>query len=80
MKEATYTLLDETELTVDYDSEAPCRICGQPVVAASMGGTDVCPSCDCGYYRDGTSFTLKELTTPGLIKAKAAEIAKKEMP
>lgn len=80
MKEATYTLRDGTKLTVQYDPEAPCRICGQPVVEASVGGTDICPSCDCGYYRDGTSFTFKDLTTPGIIKAKATEIAARETP
>lgn len=29
MKEAIYTLLDGTEMTVEYDPDAPCRICGQ---------------------------------------------------
>lgn len=45
---------------VEYDEEAPCRICGKPVVEASMGGTDVCPWCDCGKHRDGTPWTYND--------------------
>ena len=30
---------------------APCIICGQPVMAASVGGTLICPSCDMGRCR-----------------------------
>lgn len=45
---------------VEYDEEAPCRICGKPVVEASMGGTDVCPWCDCGKHRDGTPWTYSD--------------------
>jgi hypothetical protein len=43
---------------VQYDETAPCLICGNPVIYPSMGGLDVCPSCDCGYWRDGTKMTL----------------------
>ena len=32
-------------------------MCGLPVMAASMGGTAVCPWCDCGWNRDGTQWT-----------------------
>lgn len=40
-----------------------CRICGQPVVHASFGGMDVCPSCDCGVCRFcGERFSYQELT------------------
>jgi len=35
----------------EYDEDTPCRICGEPVIGASMGGTDVCPACDCGHCR-----------------------------
>jgi hypothetical protein len=46
---------DGAELVeVEYDENAPCRICDQPVMEASMGGIDVCPWCDTGYNRDGT--------------------------
>ena len=51
MKTATYTGMDGKPFTVEYDETAPCRICGRPVMDASMGGTDVCPYCDCGVKR-----------------------------
>lgn len=51
MKTAKYRETDGTELEVEYDENAPCAICGEPVVEASMGGTDICPWCDCGYCR-----------------------------
>jgi hypothetical protein len=40
-------------VVIEYDETAPCRLCGLPVGEASMGGTDVCPPCDCGVFRDG---------------------------
>lgn len=61
MKTATYTGADGKPIVVDYDDEAPCRICGKPVFEASMGGTDVCPWCDCGNHRDGTPWTYREM-------------------
>jgi uncharacterized Zn finger protein (UPF0148 family) len=69
MRVAKYLRADRTTFEVEYDENAPCRICGLPVVAASMGGTDVCPWCDCGIYRDGTRWGPE-----GLSKARAAEI------
>ena len=51
MKTATYTLMDGTKIEVEYDENAPCRICGYPVKDASMGGTDVCLWCDMGIER-----------------------------
>ena len=60
MRQATYTTLQGTPLVVEYDETMPCRICGQPVMEASMGGTDVCPWCDCGYHRDGTKWTYRD--------------------
>ena len=60
MKEATYNLADGVQLTVEYDETAPCRICGKPVESASVGGTDVCPWCDCGKHRDGRDWTYEE--------------------
>lgn len=38
---------------VEYDETVPCLICGNPVISASMGGFDICPSCDCGRFRNG---------------------------
>jgi rubrerythrin len=51
MKTARYVLLDGSALEIEYDETAPCRICGLPVIDASMGGTDVCPYCDMGKER-----------------------------
>jgi len=45
---------------VEYDQDAPCWYCGLPVVSASMGGTVVCPWCDCGRHRDGREWTYRE--------------------
>ena len=50
-KTATYQTLDGKDLVVEYDPEAPCVICGQPVIEASVGGTAVCSWCDCGEPR-----------------------------
>lgn len=60
MKTATYQLLGGGERVVEYDANAPCWMCGEPVVEASTGGTVVCPWCDCGTTRDGTKWTLAE--------------------
>jgi hypothetical protein len=51
MKKAHYTGLDGKKFVVEYDENLPCKLCGQPVYEASMGGTDICPSCDCGRIR-----------------------------
>ena len=47
---------------VEYDDEAPCLICQQPVGEASMGGTAICPACDCGWcrYCKERLFAIKE--------------------
>ena len=51
MKSAEYRLVGGGLLLISYDEDAPCRVCGEPVGEASMGGTDVCPACDCGVCR-----------------------------
>ena len=51
MKTATYRTSDGKDLTVEYDENAPCIICGEPVRDASMAGTDICPWCDMGKCR-----------------------------
>ena len=64
MKTAVYTLTDGTALPVEYDETAPCRVCGRPVMDASMGGTDVCPWCDMGVARpDKDVVTAYEIPT-----------------
>ena len=60
MKTATYQLLDGSDITIEYDPDAPCWYCGKPVREASMGGTVVCPLCDCGCNRDGSKWTIKD--------------------
>jgi len=43
-----------TDQDIEYDETAPCLMCGLPVESASMGGTVICPWCDCGRHtRDG---------------------------
>lgn len=74
MKIATYTKMDGTKLKVKYDEKAPCIWCGLPVESASMGGTNLCPACDCGAYRDGTKWTYKESFYQLLMVEKAKEI------
>ena len=39
---------DAVLITLLYDPNAACRICGWPVINASVGGLDICPACDCG--------------------------------
>jgi len=51
MKIAKYPRTDGTTLTVEYDETAPCIICGESVIEASVGGTVICPWCDCGKCR-----------------------------
>jgi len=55
---------------IEYDDEVPCISCGEPVGAASMGGTVVCPSCDCGRcrYCRMTIFVMKESIDGGRSK------------
>ena len=56
--------------TIEYDENAPCFICGEPVLSASMGGTAICPSCDCGRcrYCSMTVFVFKPEIDGGASK------------
>ena len=72
MKKVTYTLLSGGEVEIEYDETAPCRVCGLPVITASMGGIDLCPWCDCGKYRNGENWSLIESVNASLIKERAA--------
>ena len=59
MKTIQLRRCDTKELEdVHYDETTPCLVCGNPVINASMGGLDICPSCDCGYWRTGEKFNL----------------------
>lgn len=62
MKTVTYKTIDGKELKIEYDENAPCIICGEPVKEASMGGTVICPWCDVGKcrYCGVTIFVVKE--------------------
>jgi hypothetical protein len=55
---------------VEYDADAPCIICGEPVIGASMGGTVICGSCDLGKcrYCGITIFVMKESIDGGRSK------------
>lgn len=65
MKTVTYQGLDGAPFTIEYDETAPCWMCGLPVESASMGGTIICPACDCGRNRDGTRWTPEESVERG---------------
>lgn len=69
-REATYLLLSGEWVTVEYDSNDPCDICGLPVICASTSGSTICPWCDCGIYRDGTKWTIEDLDS-GRVREKA---------
>jgi len=77
MKKVEYLLTDGTHIELEYDENAPCRACGLPVVSASMGGTDLCPWCDCGKHRNGEPMTLAEFLDINLLRMKAKEIQNK---
>ena len=48
---ATYPLVSGGTIEVEYDPEASCEVCGEPVISASVGGTTICPWCDTGKCR-----------------------------
>ena len=77
MKIAFYKTLDGKDLKVEYDENTPCIVCGLSVGEASMGGTVVCPACDCGVYRDGTEINVREYWDNQKLKKKAKEIYEK---
>jgi hypothetical protein len=52
-KNTEYKLIE-----IEYDETAPCKICNLPVREASMSGTDICPSCDCGRFRNGEKWDV----------------------
>lgn len=74
MKTVEYNLINGETLKVKYDEKAPCICCGLPVESASMGGTNLCPACDCGYKRSekcpsySKELSKVELPTPDLVE------------
>lgn len=64
---------------VAYDAEAACWCCGEPVTAASIGGTAICPWCDCGMHRDGAKWTIEDADSAGVrYRKKLAEAQAKQ--
>ena len=74
MKKVKYQKLDGNFFEVEYDENLPCIICGLPVVAASMGGTNICPWCDCGKHRNGQQFTIVEEMNHEILRENAQKI------
>lgn len=74
MKTATYRGQDGKEFVVEYDPNGPCLSCGLAVIGASMGGTKLCPWCDCGMYRDGTHWPIEDAVDAERRKANAQKI------
>jgi len=73
MKTARYPLATGEYLEIDYDENAPCRLCGLPVTNASTDGTDICPWCAIGKERDGSRVSFRE----ALLRAARQEANKK---
>jgi hypothetical protein len=63
------------KVEIPYDENAPCLVCGEPVIGASMGGTSICGSCDCGKcrYCGTTIFVLREEIDHGESKRRVLE-------
>lgn len=47
-------------MATEFDPNALCVICGEPVQSLSYGGPKVCPWCDCGYNRNGTRWSYAD--------------------
>ncbi|MDG6969545.1 MAG: hypothetical protein JRN54_00340 [Nitrososphaerota archaeon] len=75
---ATYHKTGGGIIEVEYDDEAPCLICGEPIIGASMGGTAICGSCDMGKcrYCGMTIFVMKESVDDGRSKRNLLEHVK----
>lgn len=69
MKKAIYTGLDGKKFTVEYDENAPCKMCGFPVRGASMAGTSICPWCDCGNERPEIAEARRKAENHGRTSA-----------
>lgn len=72
MRTMIYKQQDGKDLKITYDENAPCIVCGEPVISASMGGTVICPSCDLGKcrYCGMTVFVMKKEIDGGESKKK----------
>ena len=61
MLKITYPAKDGQTVTVEYDPNYPCEICGFPIREPSMGGVTICPWCDSGSERPETTKAKKEI-------------------
>lgn len=62
MKTTQYRTVGGGIVDVEYDPDAPCIVCHEPVVEASVGGTAICPACDMGkcHFCGVTLTALRE--------------------
>ena len=65
---------------IEFDADAPCSLCGLPVESASMGGTAICPSCDCGQFRNGRKWEYQDAVNPALRHQHAIEALNTDQP
>ncbi|NVM21401.1 MAG: hypothetical protein HWN68_06440 [Desulfobacterales bacterium] len=75
MKTAIYRDVNGQRKKIEYDDKAPCLICGEPVIEASVGGTSICPWCDMGIcrYCGVTICVFKESVDGGKSKRELLE-------
>lgn len=72
IRTTSYTDLKGKKIPINYNDEAACISCGEPVISASMGGTAICPWCDTGRcrYCGMQVFTFKDEIDGGESKRK----------
>lgn len=58
---------------ISQASLADCRVCGLPVGRGSLGGPDICPTCDIGVYRDGSEIGMTDHLDAALLRRLARE-------
>ena len=61
MPTVSYPGKDGRTITVEYDPNYPCEICGFPIIHAAMGGITICPWCDAGVERPEITKVKKEV-------------------
>jgi hypothetical protein len=55
-----YEKQDGTAIWLPFDPAFLCIYCNEPVGSLSMGGPAVCPACDCGNNRDGSTWSMEQ--------------------
>lgn len=62
----TYKRSDGSTINIEYDPDAPCNICGEPIRRLSTAGPNICPWCDIGQCRYcGVNMTMISSTRGG---------------